>query len=317
MQCVSTVTYSFLINGLPRGRVTPSRGIRQGDSLSPYIFILCSEVLSGLCNKAQEDGSLKGIRVARGTPRVNHLLFAEDAMFFVRASKERSEALHKVLKRYEEASGQSINTEKSSISFSHKTPRSLKTVVQDTLSIHKERGVGKYLGLPEHFGRSKSDLFSSIVDRIRQKARGWSNRFLSTAGKMTMLKSVLSSVPSHAMSCFELPVLLCKRIQSALTRFWWDDRMDSKKMAWIAWEKLIRPKEHGGLDFSNIQSFNEAYLAKLTWRLINNPECLLGRILIGKYCPTEDFLTVTAKSAISHGWRGVLTGCDIIMSNGS
>ena len=61
MQCVSSVTYSFLINGSPRGRVRPSRGIRQGDPLSPYLFILCSEVLSGLCNRAQEDGSLKGI----------------------------------------------------------------------------------------------------------------------------------------------------------------------------------------------------------------------------------------------------------------
>ena len=60
IQCVSTVTYSFLINGSPKGRVIPSRGIRQGDPLSPYIFILCSEVLSGLCSKAQEEGSLKG-----------------------------------------------------------------------------------------------------------------------------------------------------------------------------------------------------------------------------------------------------------------
>ena len=110
VQCVSTVTYSFLINGSPRGRVTPSCGIRQGDPLSPYLFILCSEVLSGLCNKAQEEGSLKGIRVARGTPRLNHLLFADDTMFFLRASKENADALSKLLKRYEEASGQYIST---------------------------------------------------------------------------------------------------------------------------------------------------------------------------------------------------------------
>ena len=158
MQCVSTITYSFLINGSPRGRVTPSCGIRQGDPLSPYIFILCSEVLSGLCNKAQEEGSLKGIRVARGSPRLNHLLFADDTMFFVRAHKESSAALNCILKQYEIASGQSINTDKSSITFSHRTPRSLKRVVHDTLSIQKEGGTGKYLGLPEHFGRSKCDL---------------------------------------------------------------------------------------------------------------------------------------------------------------
>ena len=93
--------------------------------------------------------------------------------------------------------------------------------------------------------------------------------------------------------------------------------MDSKKMAWIAWEKLIRPKEQGGLDFRDIQSFNEAFLAKLIWRIINKPDSLLARILTGKYYPNEDFLTVTGKEAISHGWRGVLIGRDIIMRNAS
>ena len=87
VQCVSSVTYSFLINGSPRGRVRPSRRIRQGDPLSPYLLILCSEVLSGLCNRAQEDGSLKGIRVARGSPYINHLLFSDDTVFFLQSDK--------------------------------------------------------------------------------------------------------------------------------------------------------------------------------------------------------------------------------------
>jgi len=243
MQCVSTVTYSFLINGSPRGRVTPSRGIRQGDPLSPYIFIMCSEVLSGLCNKAQEEGSLKGVRVARGCPRLNHLLFADDTMFFLRADKKNSETLRRTLNRYETASGQSINVAKSSITFSHKTPTALKETTKAVLLIQNEGGTGKYLGLPELIGRKKRDLFSSIVDRIKQKARSWSNRFLSPAGKMTMLKSVLSPVPSHAMTCFQLPDSLCQRIQTALTRFWWDDREGNKKMSWVAWSKMIRPKD--------------------------------------------------------------------------
>lgn len=71
--------------------------------------------------------------------------------------------------------------------------------------------------------------------------------------------------------------------------------MDSKKMAWIAWKKLIRPKEQGVLDFRDIQSFNEPFLAKLSWRIITKPETLLARILIGKYCPNEDFLMVSEK----------------------
>ena len=169
MQCISSVTYSFLINGLPRGKVVPSRGIRQGDPLSPYIFIMCSEVLSGLCNRAQEDGSLKGLRVARASPRINHLLFANDTMFFLESSRGNSVVLKDILSKYEEASGQSISKEKSAITFSRKTPQSLKKTVKDELQIHKEGGTGKYLGMPEHFGRKKRDMFSSVVDRIKQR----------------------------------------------------------------------------------------------------------------------------------------------------
>lgn len=108
-----------------------------------------------------------------------------------------------------------------------------------------------------------------------------------------MLRSVLSPIPSYAMTCFQLPVSLCQQIQSALTRFWWDNSNSnsSNKIAWIAWSKLILPKDQGGLDFRDIQSINDAFLAKLSWRLIRNPDCLLGRILFEKYCPDSDFLT--------------------------
>ena len=203
MQCITTVTYSFLINGSPRGRVKPSRGIRQGDPLSPYIFILCSEVFSGLCIKAKANGTMKGIRVARGCPRVNHLLFADDTMFFIDATNESSKTLKDFLRRYECASGQSINTAKYSISFSRRTPGQLKSTVKDILQIPNEGGVGKYLGLPEHFGRRKRDSFASIMDKIKQKAKGWSNRYLSTAGKLVILKSVLTPIPSYAMTYFK------------------------------------------------------------------------------------------------------------------
>ena len=151
-----------------------------------------------------------------------------------------------------------MNPNKSSITFFSKAPETLKTAAKGVLGIQKEGGIGKYLGLPEHFGRKKRDIFSSIVDRIKQKASGWSNRHLSPAGKMTMLKSVLSPIPSHSMTCFKLPVSLCKRIQSALTRFWWDDRDGKQKMAWVAWSTMTLPKDFGGLDFRDIQSYNDA-----------------------------------------------------------
>lgn len=109
MECVSTVSYSFLVNGSPQGKVTPSRGIRQCDPLSPYLFILCTEVLSGLCRKAQEDRSLPGVRVWPNSPAVSHLLFADDIIFFWKSSKKACHALANILQNYKAVSGQCIN----------------------------------------------------------------------------------------------------------------------------------------------------------------------------------------------------------------
>ena len=152
--------------------------------------------------KAQPNSSMSGIRVSNNSPRLNHLLFADDTMFFTQANHQSCATLMTILNDYELASEQKINTEKSSISFSARTPWAVKDRVKHQQHIEKEGGVGKYLGLPGHFGRKKNDLFASIVDRMKQKAVSWSSRLLSTVGKMTFLQSVLSPILSFAMSCF-------------------------------------------------------------------------------------------------------------------
>ena len=154
-----------------------------------------------------------------------------------------------------------------------------------------------------------------MVDRIRHRAASWTTRFLSKAGKLTMLKSVLTTMPNHTMPCFLLPVSLCKRIQSTLTRFWWDGPDGKRKMCWVAWDTLTRPKAKGGLGLRDIQLFNQALLAKVAWRILTVPNCLLSRILLGKYCHNKSFLEVSVPSVCSHGWRSILHGLELLKSN--
>lgn len=282
LECVTTVSYSFLINGTPQGKVMPTRGLRQGDPLSPCLFILCTKVLSGLCQKAQMDGSLPGVRVARQNPPVS--LFIDDTMFFCRSDSVSCQALAAILTKYEAMSGQSINLTKSSITLSSKTPQSQRSRAIRQLHIRNEGGTGKYLGILENFGRKKRDIFAELVDKIRQRSHSWSSRFLSPARKETLLNSVLSAMPSYSMSCFKLPTSLCKQIQSILCRFWWDSKPGVRKMSWIAWSKLTIPKNAGGLSFREIEAFNDSLLAKIGWRIIRYPTTLLARVLLGKYC---------------------------------
>ncbi|XP_019085342.1 PREDICTED: uncharacterized protein LOC104748447 [Camelina sativa] len=312
--CVSSVSYSFLINGSPQGQVIPSRGLRQGDPLSPYLFILCTEVLSGLCVKAQDQGILSGIKVSRASPPVNHLLFADDTMFFCKSNARCCQALTQILAKYEKVSGQCINLTKSTITFSSKTPAEAKVRVKNSLNITQEGGLGNYLGLPENFGRKKRDIFASIVDKVRQRVHSWPGRFLSGAGKQVLLTTVLTALPIYPMSCFKLPVSLCKQIQSVLTRFWWDDKPEVKKMCWVSWESLTQPKYLGGLGFRDLEKFNDALLAKTGWRLLTQPDSLLTRVLLGKYCNSSSFLECSATPRVaSHGWRSILTGRELLL----
>ena len=93
MKCVTSVNYAIKVNGCPMGSITPTRGIRQGDPLSPYLFLLCAEGLSSLIKAFMANGDLKGISVCRGGPELSHLFFADDSLIFCRASMEDCDEL--------------------------------------------------------------------------------------------------------------------------------------------------------------------------------------------------------------------------------
>lgn len=141
-------------------------------------------------------------------------------MFFGKSNAACCATLIAILNKYEKASGQCINRGKSAITFSSKTTAESKERVNRDLLISNEGGIGKYLGLPEHFGRRKRDIFAGIGDRIKQRSHSWTARYLLGVGKMVLPKTVLAVMLDYAMSCFKIPKSLCKQIQSVLTRLW-------------------------------------------------------------------------------------------------
>lgn len=105
MECITTVSYSILINGEPSPIIHPSCGLRQGDPLSPYLFLLCYEGLHSLLHQAAEAKQIRGVSICRGGPRLTHLFFADDSLVFCRASLDECHRIQDLLECYERALG--------------------------------------------------------------------------------------------------------------------------------------------------------------------------------------------------------------------
>jgi hypothetical protein len=157
--CMESVQYHVQINGEGVGLQTPGRALRQGDPLSPYLFIICAEGLSILLKRLEARGDIHSVKVCRGAPLLTHLLFADDCFLFCRADEREATAMLNTLKVYEEISGQAINMQKSEIYYSKNTTGDMKEKIQSILQVTESMGSGKYLGFPSMVGRKKKGNF--------------------------------------------------------------------------------------------------------------------------------------------------------------
>ncbi|XP_019179245.1 PREDICTED: uncharacterized protein LOC109174463 [Ipomoea nil] len=305
-ECVTTVRYSILVEGKEWGPVEPGRGLRQGDPLSPCLFILVAECLSAMLRAREEEGVLNGMRVARVAPVISHLFFAYDCLFFFRANNFEAGVLNGVLKEYGAASGQEVNLGKSSIVFGRNIHREDKEAVCEELGIHEQQGQGKYLGLPGYVGRKKREILGFVRDRVRARVMQWGNRFLSRGGREVLLKTVLQSLPNYAMNVFLLPLSLCDEIEKTMNSFWWGcERRERGGIRWSKWSDLCVPKKFGGMGFRRVREMNLAMLGKQGWNFLTKPDALVTRVFKARYFPKCSFLEAKRGSNPSFVWSSI------------
>ncbi|XP_065623112.1 uncharacterized protein LOC136064802 [Quercus suber] len=281
MRCITSVSYSVLINGVACGNITPSRGLQQGDSLSPTLFLICTEGLSALIHEVACNHRWTSISICRGCPRVTHLLFTDDSILFCKACVEECQVLKQILQNYEEALGQKISTEKSSIFFSPNTPQEVKDEIFATFGPMQDSRHTRYLGLPSFIGRLKKQVFSILKERIGQKLARWKGQLLSIGGKEILIKAVAQAIPTYTMGCFFLPQSLCEEIETMMRNFWWGQRQQETKMCWL-------------------------------WRILQNLNSLVARVLKSKYFPTRDILNAKIGNSPSYSWSSIHSSLGII-----
>ncbi|XP_059628916.1 uncharacterized protein LOC132271532 isoform X2 [Cornus florida] len=167
----------------------------------------------------------------------------DDSLIFCQASCSEVRSVKRILSAYELASGQVVNFSKSSIFFSKNTSPFRRRRLCSILGIGEEGLKAKYLGMPAIIGRSKSDVFHFVSQKVQDRLSAWKAKYLSKGGKEVLIKAVLSSLPTYVMSCFRLPASLCEKIMQLIRAFWWRNNPDSRSVHWSSWASLCLSKK--------------------------------------------------------------------------
>jgi hypothetical protein len=210
-RCISSAKFSVLVNGSPKGFFSSSRGLRQGDSLSPllFVFVFVMEALSCMITAAVSGGLLDGFKV--GNASFSHLLFADDTLIFCDASSSKLRYLRSLFLLFEAVSGLKVNLAKSSLN-------PVGNAVQvgrlaDILGCEVASLPVKYLGLPLGTSYKSTRIWDGVIERVENRLASWKRLYLSKGGRVTLIKSTLFNLPTYYMSLFPIPVCVASRTE--------------------------------------------------------------------------------------------------------
>jgi hypothetical protein len=325
--CISTVRFSILINGSPSGFFGSSRGIRQGDPLSPLLFVVVMEALSRMLSSSVERGLLSGFSVGSRNNEaliISHLLFADDTLILCEPNVTHFRDLRCLFLCFEAVSGLKINLSKSEI-----VPIG---EVENVVELASILGCGvatlpmKYLGLPLGAHYKASAIWSGIIEKMESRLAGWKRMYLSKGGRLTLIKSTLSNLPTYYLSLFPIPVVVANRLEKLQRDFLWGGLGDEFKFHLVNWSQICTPKMTGGLGVRRMVPFNRALLGKWLWRFATERDALWRKVvdvkydsLSGGWCSKEvgGPYGVGVWKCIRRGWAGFANHVRFEVGDGS
>nr|GEV50260.1 hypothetical protein [Tanacetum cinerariifolium] len=243
----SSAKASVLINGSPTIEFPFHCGLKQGDPLSPYLFILIMESLNMSFTHAIDEGVFKGVHL-HGSTSISHLFYADDVMV-------------------------KINIQKSQV---------LGVSIPSIIVMQAASSIG-YLGVMVGECMSRHNAWASTVDKLRSRLSKWKVKTLSIGGRLTLLKAILGASPLYNMSIFKVPKGILNSMEAIRCKFFNGMEPSTNKITWAAWNKVLASKENGGLGVSIYHALNRALILKWVWHFISQDGSLWFRVIKDLY----------------------------------
>ncbi|CAN1154404.1 Transposon TX1 uncharacterized 149 kDa protein [Linum perenne] len=237
--CLSSVMLSAGVNGGSVGYFQGVKGLRQGDPLSPGLFVISMEGLHCFISRVVEMKKIPFHPMCKKV-RIIDLCLADDLMVFTNGTAAG------VLEIY----------------------KGIRQAIYDQTGFTEGKLPVWYLGVPLVSGKIKSKDCEVLIAKITSKIRGWNVRTLSYAGRLQLVKSVLSTMSQFWMAIFLLPKSIIKAVEKICNDFLWKVSEGERKKAKVAWPKLTFLKSEGRLDIKDLSIWNISCVIRHIWSIL-------------------------------------------------
>jgi hypothetical protein len=301
---VTSVSYKFNIHGRHTGFMKAKRGLRQGDPISPLLFVIVMEYLHRILQQLTKVPDFNFHSKCEHLNIIN-LSFADDLLIFTRGDIISVELVMDKLQMFSQSTGLVVNPSKCKVYYGG-VDDLVKNNIRAVTSFADGSLPFRYLGVPLTSKKLSIHHYMPLIDRIVERIYSWSAKLLSHAGRLQLIRSVTFAVANYWMQCLPLPKKVIHKINAICRSFLWSGGTTITKKAPVAWDHVCSSKAHGGLNLIFLEEWNQANLAKLLWNINNKADSLWIRWIHSYYIKQDHLMIMSVNNSFSWVWKAIL-----------